>query len=492
MLWTTPLFDALYAKALQVWKGLRPNASVAPGSDVDLLATTVVNSELRNNRFLRLVAGWLFPWTASGKSLSDWLWFSGCEDGSGGYGRILARGSSGVDVLAVEATAACTLNSGEELTYAGLRYQVAETHVFGIESIYPHTVELDCAAISTGTATNLPTGAVLEWASPPANISASPVLVGPLTGGVDDELDPPGRARVLDRWQRPSLSGNNVQWRRWIEQTYPGALRGYVWPRRQNDGRWGTVDYGEVLIDEIGDASELSATQRAAVEASIVANGPQAERIQTRHVAVDHEALDVSCAITLHPAADADKMSDFDAKTLNATVSTYSEANKTITANKDITAYIAAGDRVIIGSAQAVVVHVGIAGGLAADTMLEVETWFETYDEELNPYNWTSTYIPTGDQVLSGRGLILECIGALRDYFRGLGPSRGSYAASDDEDWDDTYRYKLAMAAVCGVDQVIIDAALVAETDTAPTATTTATAYRLKPGELIVWEDRTP
>jgi hypothetical protein len=355
-------------------------------------------------------------------------------------------------------------------------------------------------SVDTGLATNLESGEILTFVTPPAGITAAATLVEDLDGGADTELDPEGRARLVAYVQDPPASGNVADWRESIESAAQGALRAYVWPQRQNQPYgWGTTDYCAFQIGEHGlamhvrDPSDLWTAIETAVESTM----PVLLMYDSRQLEIVSFDIVVEVSVELADyATDADRC-DWDAEATKHTVSAYHVANRTITANSDINTELAVGDRVIINCAQGIVDKVGVVDGLAANTMFRVSTWFTQYDADENPYPWDdgffsdSGYDPTGDEICSGGGRILALIGGLRDYMSSRGPAKGAYAAPI-VGWDDVVRLHGLQSAVVGASDSMVVACTVVlpAADTAPAVDAATNVDRIVASQIVVWEEK--
>jgi uncharacterized phage protein gp47/JayE len=491
MLWTLKLLEDYKTAILDVMRAKRTAAGQTPddgpGSDLDVDSDTFAAIQMAMARYIRIATQMIFAPTASGEGTKGWTYFFGVPDGAGGYGPVKARSSSGTAALEVTATGATGDLQDEELTDEAERvYKIAESYSFSGAG----TVALDVESITKGIGANLPIGSALTFSATPANVEDAATIVVTLEGGVSDELDPSANARVLDRTQNPSLSGNNVHWRRWVEETDAGVFDGWVWPKRYGDGVQGTVDYAATLRGERGSARIISAAQTAAITAHINESAPVQQMQQARQLTVVPQELTAQALLALHPAAAADKLSDWDSATLDAGVITWSSITYAITADKDIHNDLVSGMKAIINSAQAVVDAVGTAGGLASNAMFTVTTDFRSESAEVNPHPWPALYDPVGATVTAGGGTILAAHTKLIAYFNGLGPCLGDHAADDRADWVDTYQYKFAQAEIRSADEAIYDVTLTSEADTTPTDPLDSTIPMLILGEAIIHEDK--
>jgi hypothetical protein len=202
--------SAIQATVRSIWQGERPDADDTRYSDLWLYSRITAAVVWRLLQTIDRGVNAVFPTTSFGIYLDNWLNWIGAPDGSGNgtFGRIQSRGSSGTSALAVVSTGAATTSIGDQLTdVTGRTYQLTEGHVYVGASTYNHSV----AAVDTGSDTNLESGDVLTFTSPPAGITTA-TLVKDLDGGADRETDAEGRARLLSLLRNPPSSGNVADW----------------------------------------------------------------------------------------------------------------------------------------------------------------------------------------------------------------------------------------------------------------------------------------
>lgn len=498
-----PTFSNLLTEVLAKIKEKRPNAATGPGSDADIQSWTLAHLAHGLHIHLRYGVLWnLIPTKAAGWALDAWAWLFGLSNGSGGYGRILARGSSADDSFTFVADTGpgwVDLDGSTFIDSAGQRFQVDESYTPIAAGVTP---ALNVIALDTGAATNLETwqSETFTWETTPTQMTKVITQVLDLDGGADEETDSELRARLATHLQTPAMGGNWASWKEIAEESSPGNVDAWVWEGQHNSTTgYACTDIACTQRGEDGAAKNIESTDALydTIDDALIANVMYGALFRVRFLDSNAEIEDVELTITLNDSATQSQRCDWDAEAWKMTVSARSEANKTITSSKaDITDVISVGDRVIIYSAQAVVAKVGIAGGLAADSMFEVDSWFTAYDEDTNPFPWTSTFDPSLSNIQAGGGLILEGHEAIRkDVFRPLGPHRGSAGTSAPmPGWEHILRLQNIQAAMIGVgdtagNAVIIDATIsTPPTDQAPVTGYDTDVYFQAPGEITIWE----
>jgi uncharacterized phage protein gp47/JayE len=509
-IWERPTFETLLQRVLSKIDDKRSGAATGPGSDADILSYTLAH--IGHGLYLMQEYGLLHNLIytkASGWILDAYLWGFGLSDGSGGFGRIKARGSYADDSFTFVALGGPGWVDLDGYTFsdtAGNQYEIDESYTpAGAGTSPPLRVIGIGWDGDNGADTNVEVaqGEVFTWDTTPPQMDSTITQVVDLDHGANRETDGEGRARLVKHLQTAAMGGNWAHWREVAEEADPGNVDCFVY-YGIHDEAYGygctnvaCLQRGEHGADrEIQDGDDLHQTIEDALEDAL----PWGTFYRARLLDTTAVVQDVELSIKINDTArDADRC-DFDARALDQSgglvVNSYSEPNKTISPNQDINNDIEVGDRVIINSAQAVVSKVGIADGLGDDRTFEVATWFEIEDDELNPYPWANGYNPTGDHVLSGGGRILDCITGLRNLFARLGTSKGNNAASIPG-WEDQLRLQRIEATMIEAgdeagDAVIYDTDVTTPaTDTSPTAGSGTDTYFLAAGELIVWEDKT-
>lgn len=504
-----PTFSALLTKILNAILTKRPGAATGPGSDADVLSYTLahVTHGLYLMQEYGVLKNLIFT-TASGWVLDAYLWGFGLSDGSGGFGRIIARGSYADDAFTFNAIGSGPWDEldGYQFTdTAGNTYEIDEAHKPTGSGTTP---ALRVIAVSwdgdNGADTNVEVNdnETFTWVSTPSGFDSTITQVVDLDHGANRETDAEGRARLVKHLQTPPMGGNWAHWREVAEEADPGNVDAFVYEGLHDEA------YGYACTDvaclqrkeygadrEIQDGDDLHQTIEDALVAAMIWGGMYRARVLDTNAVT--QAVEV--VITINSTARDGDRCDWDAYYLDQngglTVSNFNGPAKTVTCSQNIAGIILVGDRVIIDSAQAVATKVGTADGLASDAVFEASTYFDIYDAELNPYPWGPSYAPSGYNVTSGGGHILECITALREEFARLGPSKGNNAAPQPG-WEHRLLLQRIQAAMIEVgdaagEAVITNTEIVAPaTDVSPTAGSGVNTYFLAPGILDVWEDK--
>ncbi len=502
-LFEIPSVATLLEEILGKIKEKRPGAGTAPGSDADVQGWTLAH--VVHGLHLHLKYGLLhnlIPTKSSGWVLSAWAWLFGLSDGSGGYGRIIARGSSvdaGFTFIADAGPGWVDLQDEVFTDSAGQQFKINESYTpVGAGA----TPALDVIAVTTGESTNIEVwhGESYTWESTPAKMLGTIVQAVDLDGGADKELDGPLRARLAERLQSAPMGGNWSHWREIAQEASAGNIDAWVWEGNHNDpDGYGSTDIACTQRSEDGSAKALKSTNALydTVDAALVAQVMYGALFRARFLDSSVDLRDVELTLTLNDSATDSQRCDWDAEAVKFTTAAFHVVNKTITCNANCHETISVGDRVMVYSGQAVVTAVGLAGGLGANTMFEVSVWFTTYDAESNPFPWPTAYTPAvTDHVYSGGGIIMDCVRALREkIFRPLGPYRGSAGTSAPQPgWNDVLRLQNIQAAMIAVgdaagEAVVIDTTIaVPAADETPAAGSDTEVFFLAPDELIVWE----
>lgn len=206
------------------------NPNVGPNSDFILSATALGNQ-------LAVVGANCI--VATDNQMPD----TGDFDGLNRWGDIFdnppqpASGSLGSFIIVCSANA--PVPTGAQLTdTAGLRYRVTTG------GSYVDGTAVPIEAVDVGAATNHDEGDTLQWATtPPYCQDRVLVAKGGLTNGIDAEDVETYRARILDRFQTPTGSGNWAYLAAQAEKSTPSVQKAFVYPAVQGPA---TVDLAVV------------------------------------------------------------------------------------------------------------------------------------------------------------------------------------------------------------------------------------------------------
>ncbi len=504
-----PEHEDLVTEILAKVKDRRPGAATGPGSDADVQSWSLAH--VVHGLHLHLKYGVLYqliPTRASGWAADAWAWLFGLPDGSGGYGRILARGSTveaGFTFVADTGPGWVDLDGEIFTDSAGQRYQINESYTPAASGT---TSALDVIALDTGSSTNIEVwqGESYTWESTPTQMTDTITQTVDLDGGASAEQNAELRARLAELLQAPPMGGNWPHWRSIAEGASPGNVDAWVWEGQHNDATgYGCTDIACTQRGELGfngQDKEIESTDALydTIDAALEIGVMYGALFRMRLLDSNTDVQDIELAITLNSGASDGQRCDFDAETAALTISAYHAGDQSITCSADCTGYISVGDRVILYNAQAVVRSVGIAGGHAADTMFDVDVWFDTYDAEDNPYPWGSGFNPISAayNICSGGGVIMDCMRAIMgDVFEPLGPYKGSAdVAAPIPGWDDTLRLQaiqsaLIVAGDAAGEGVVVDVDITTPAvDTEPQTGNDTDVYFMAPGEITIWESK--
>ena len=145
-----------------------------------------------------------------------------------------ATGARKASALRVYGSPGAGVSVGDVLeSTAGLRFEITEADTIPGGGTY---VDVDIAAIDTGSQTRLPKGTVLTFSNPPASIEEQAELVLDLDeDGDDQETVGQWRDRLLKKIGDPPLGGADADYEQWaLELT--GIATAYVYPLRRGLG----------------------------------------------------------------------------------------------------------------------------------------------------------------------------------------------------------------------------------------------------------------
>lgn len=161
----------------------------------------------------------------------------------------------------VRGTAASVADIGEELIHpaSGLTFKLGTTAT--IPGVAPLYEDADIIGVSTGSATRLAAGEVLEFVNAIPGIETQVVLQKDLDeDGYDAEQFGAYRRRVLDRFRLPTSGGNQTDYVAWMKAV-EGVSYAFAYPNRAG---LGTVDV-VALHTGTGTARELLTDEREEV-----------------------------------------------------------------------------------------------------------------------------------------------------------------------------------------------------------------------------------
>lgn len=168
----------------------------------------------------------------------------------------------------VRGTVAATSNIGDQLIHraSGLMFQINSAVTIPSAGF----LDADILAISTGSATQLGAGEVLEYLATPSGLQTQVTLQLALDeDGEDAELDGAARNRLLATLGTPAAGGNQSDYVGWA-LAQAGIAQAFCYPNRAGIG---TVDVA-ALHSGTGTARYLNAGERAALLADLQALAP--------------------------------------------------------------------------------------------------------------------------------------------------------------------------------------------------------------------------
>jgi uncharacterized phage protein gp47/JayE len=488
-----PTFTTLATEVATRILGQRPSAGMGPGTDGATLRDALAHVAYGLHLHLRYgVLHNLIPTSASGIYLDAWAYLFGLADGdrdNPGFGRIKARACLTSDAIQVTATGATGDLNGEQFSDgSGTIYKINETYTFGGAG----SAILDIIGVDVGDITNikLTDSETLTWVSTPANMSETITQKKDFSGGADKETDAALRDRLREKLQTPPQGGNWSNWKDWIEDTSPGELNAYVFPKRQysnSDGYgYGTVDYCAFLALESGADRYIQSTDQIwdDIETQIEAKAPVLLLRNSRQLTISSTLQDIDLTLEMANNATEAQLCDWDAESVKTTVASTTVSTRLVecTANvcsPTVTNGIKVGHRVIINEVEAIVSEVNV-GTDPKD--FKVEDW---------PSEWGSADdVINGLYVMSGGGVILTTIIALRDMGDGIGPAK--WFAAPIPGWDDTLRHaSIKSAVIQSADGAVVDMTVTTPAaDVAPTYDDNSDVDAITLDEIRVWESK--
>ena len=243
------------------WSVDEATKHVAKGTDVQIRFRTVaeqMSAVFYNERALEDAQ---MSDTATGEDLERRCEIKGIERSQG-------SGAAG-DVI-VTCAGTCTYAAGQELVSAtnGKRYRVVATSTVFTGS------NVGIVGVDIGKSTNLKTGEILTWVSPPG--ASAPTCVVSITGivnGQDADNDARLRARLQKVEQNPPGAGNWSQLRQWAEGASASVQDAYAYPAVHGPG----TAHVAITVEgtaENGYVREAPAALVAVVRDSVLAEYP--------------------------------------------------------------------------------------------------------------------------------------------------------------------------------------------------------------------------
>jgi uncharacterized phage protein gp47/JayE len=429
------------------------------------------------------------PDSTQGEHLTRWLAQVGATDGQDGEGRILLKGSSGTDVVYLTVSATAVAPEGMQFRdQSGTVYQIDE-EISGLV-LGAGNYLADASSVDKGTQTNIETGTTIELIDPPTDVRLySTVTQADMDGATDEETDAAGLARLKQLLSNPSLSGNTSQIRRVIEEVGGAQFEGYVWPQRYttvSGAGAGTVDIAALQKNESGADRIITAAQETTITGAINTLLPVQIWRAYRFLTVEEKDTDgtvLDITYTIAPGVNSIKNTDWDANSLQTTVSSTSYADKEIQTYASISGTLETDDRVFIAGYESTVTG-----------------WISNYRFTVDQWQWAENDTDLVDNyVMSGGGLQSDIWLSVFDYADSLAPTRGIYADANDSR-DDTLRVKWVQKSVMDVnsddkeilDVVVNDIGGGGSADYAPSADTSDTVELVTVSEdsVRIWEDK--
>ncbi|MGL5361519.1 MAG: baseplate J/gp47 family protein [Bosea sp. (in: a-proteobacteria)] len=402
-----PEFEETHQLGLDLSAKLLPDDDTSVGS-LQYRTTGVTAGVVYDNHVhTRTVGKELLPDMGTGAALDRWGTILGLpRKGSTG-----ARKANALRITGVVGEGGA---AGTELVHdSGFRYAI---EAFTIPAA--GYIDVDVAAIDTGSATRLNAGESLTFVEPILGIATTAELQIDLDeDGTDAELDGPYRDRLLQRLQKPPLGGAAHDYERWAREV-SGVARAFVYPLRAG---YGTVDV-VALHSGSGSSRAFNPTERAALLAYLESKRP----VGVAGVRVlETVAAEVDCEVLIR-AASWDWIDS-----APPVVASWNAGTRTLTlaAARPIT--MAVGGRVVIATA-------GSSGAPIAIESLPVTTTQIVLEK-------APTVAPSaGDLVYAGSSVTAACRAAILAHYDELGPANDLRY----DGWEGTLRPQKLQAVV--------------------------------------------
>ncbi|MBA2718939.1 MAG: baseplate J/gp47 family protein [Chloroflexi bacterium] len=246
--------DEQHGFLVALFKTLFPDADVSAMSDNYLWAMIQAAGVTDNHAHIESVKTDLMPDTSESDMLDRWAIIRGVAR----KGATSARKANALRVVGIAATA---VPANAELVHdsSGLRFKITTASVVGPTGF----VDVDVAAIDTGSATRLNAGERMTFSTPIANLEDEAELQSDIDeDGTDQESDGALRLRVLSRFRNPALGGAQEDYVQWALEEV-GIAAAYAYPLRAG---LGTVDVAALHAGS-GDARALTGPEVGELQA---------------------------------------------------------------------------------------------------------------------------------------------------------------------------------------------------------------------------------
>jgi len=366
MAYKVPALDDMLGFLVALFKGLLPDRNIG-------------SRFVWNWKFVKVVAGAVtdihanvasalkdvMPDSAAGAALDRWIGIFAPGGSSVRKGATASRKSA---AGRVRGTVASTTVIGDQLIHrsTGLKFQVNSNGTIPV-GLY---VDVDIAAIDTGSRTRLEAGEILEYLAPPAGIKTQVELQFALDqDGYDQEQDGAARNRLLAAIGTPTAGGNQADYVAWA-LVQAGIAAAFAYPNRAGIG---TVDVA-ALHAGTGTARTLTGGEVTTLKAALQLLAPSqvgGTGGSLRVLTVITQVANVEILIT--PDGSPQYVFDWSDASGPATVLTWTPATRTLQFAAARPASMQAGHRIVFGgvaSAQDGAVYVIEALSGAADSVI--------------------------------------------------------------------------------------------------------------------------
>lgn len=327
-----PPLDDMHAILIAFHKRHFPDIDISPMSDDWLWTRTIAGAVTDNHAHTDATETDLLPDTSAGGMLDRWGKIVGVP-------RKPATGARKEGALRVTGTVGVEVPDGSQLVHISqLLFKVEGTFVIGADGF----VDVDVAAISTGSATRLAAGETLSFVEEILDVFEEAALVKALDeDGTDQEKDGAYRLRILSRFSSPPLGGAAVDYVQWaLEVT--GIAAAYCYPLRRG---LGTVDL-TALHEGSGSARILDQAEVDLLQALLDVKRPVSVK-GFRVLLVEDE--DNNVVFEYVPNGEQQFEPDFD-DSIPVEVNAYNAGTRLVTLDADRPLTMKAGDRIIVSN----------------------------------------------------------------------------------------------------------------------------------------------